>query len=98
MYPAAMSMKSPPLTVVSRTSVGVRRNGIPLGSASWYDELSPQQYTRCVVASPHTNDAPALNFVNFTGLTTSLTSQGTFGQFSSTQDPRVMQFALRYEF
>lgn len=40
----------------------------------------------------------AFNFVNFTGFTNSIQSQGTFGQFSSTQDPRVMQFALRYEF
>ncbi|MEO5926608.1 MAG: carboxypeptidase-like regulatory domain-containing protein [Bryobacteraceae bacterium] len=39
----------------------------------------------------------AFNFVNFTNLQTSITS-ATFGQFSSTQDPRVMQFALRYEF
>ena len=40
----------------------------------------------------------AFNFVNFTGLTNSLANQGTFGQFTTTQDPRVMQFALRYEF
>ncbi len=40
----------------------------------------------------------AFNFVNFTGFQGSIQSQATFGQFSSTQDPRVMQFALRYEF
>jgi hypothetical protein len=40
----------------------------------------------------------AFNFVNFTGLVTNLNSQGTFGQFGNTQDPRVMQGALRYEF
>ncbi|MEO8097012.1 MAG: carboxypeptidase regulatory-like domain-containing protein [Acidobacteriota bacterium] len=39
----------------------------------------------------------APNFVNFTTLQTGLTSS-QFGQFSSTQDPRVMQFAMRYEF
>ncbi len=39
----------------------------------------------------------AFNFVNFTGFTNSIVS-ATFGQFTSTQDPRVMQFALRYEF
>jgi hypothetical protein len=39
----------------------------------------------------------AFNFVNFTTPQTSITS-ATFGQFSGTQDPRVMQFALRYEF
>ena len=39
----------------------------------------------------------AFNFVNFTSPTTSITS-ATFGQYTSTQDPRVMQFALRYEF
>jgi hypothetical protein len=39
----------------------------------------------------------AFNFVNFTTPQTSITS-ATFGQFSATQDPRVMQFALRYEF
>ena len=39
----------------------------------------------------------AFNFVNFTGAQTSITS-ATFGQFGGTQDPRVMQFAMRYEF
>jgi hypothetical protein len=39
----------------------------------------------------------AFNLVNFTGMQTSIVN-ANFGQFSSTQDPRVMQFALRYEF
>lgn len=39
----------------------------------------------------------AFNTVNFTGMQTSIVS-ATFGQFSGTQSPRVMQFALRYEF
>ncbi len=42
----------------------------------------------------------AFNFANFTINSTnlSITSQGTFGQFSGVGDPRVMQFAARYEF
>lgn len=39
----------------------------------------------------------AFNFVNFTGQQTSITSP-VFGQYNNTQDPRVMQFALRYQF
>lgn len=39
----------------------------------------------------------AFNFVNFTNPQTQIGS-ATFGQFSATQDPRVMQFALRYQF
>jgi hypothetical protein len=38
------------------------------------------------------------NNVNFTNPTLNLTSPGTFGEFQGVTDPRVMQFALRYEF
>jgi hypothetical protein len=40
----------------------------------------------------------AFNFVNFTTLSLSLASPGTFGEFSAAQDPRVLQLALRYSF
>lgn len=40
----------------------------------------------------------AFNNVNFTNPSLSLTSPGTFGEYQNTADPRVMQFALRYEF
>ena len=40
----------------------------------------------------------AFNNVNFTNPSLSLTSPGTFGEFQGVTDPRVMQFALRYEF
>jgi Carboxypeptidase regulatory-like domain len=41
----------------------------------------------------------ALNNVNFNDPSSiTLSSPSTFGQFSSAQPPRVMQFALRYEF
>ena len=39
-----------------------------------------------------------LNFVNFTSVSLSLSSPGTFGEFSAAQDARVMQMALRYSF
>jgi hypothetical protein len=38
------------------------------------------------------------NYVNFTGIGLSLSSPGTFGEFSSAQDARVLQLALRYSF
>jgi hypothetical protein len=38
------------------------------------------------------------NNVNFTNPSLSLTAPGTFGEFQGVTDPRVMQFALRYEF
>src|SRR6266481_7077774 len=38
------------------------------------------------------------NNVNFTNPSLSLTSPGTFGEFQGVMEPRVMQFALRYEF
>jgi hypothetical protein len=40
----------------------------------------------------------AFNNVNFTTLSLSLTTPGTFGQFTAAAEARVMQFALRYEF
>jgi hypothetical protein len=38
------------------------------------------------------------NNVNFTNPSLALTSPVTFGEFQGVMDPRVMQFALRYEF
>ena len=38
------------------------------------------------------------NNVNFSNPSLSLQAPGTFGEFQSVADPRVMQFALRYEF
>jgi hypothetical protein len=40
----------------------------------------------------------AFNNVNFTNPSLALTSPLTFGQFQGAMEPRVMQFALRYEF
>ncbi|GAB4366903.1 MAG: hypothetical protein OHK0021_10310 [Bryobacter sp.] len=40
----------------------------------------------------------AFNNVNFTSMSLSLTTPGTFGQFTAAAEARVMQFALRYEF
>jgi len=40
----------------------------------------------------------AFNNVNFYNPSLSLQAPGTFGEFQSVSDPRVMQFALRYEF
>jgi hypothetical protein len=40
----------------------------------------------------------AFNIVNFGGLSTTVSTPTTFGQFSSASDARVIQFALRYEF
>ncbi|HKD09787.1 MAG TPA: carboxypeptidase-like regulatory domain-containing protein [Bryobacteraceae bacterium] len=40
----------------------------------------------------------AFNTVNFTGISLSLSSPNSFGEFSSTQDARVLQLALRYSF
>jgi hypothetical protein len=41
----------------------------------------------------------AFNLVNFNSPSSiSLASPSTFGQITSAQDARVMQFALRYEF
>ena len=40
----------------------------------------------------------ALNIVNFGGLSTTVSSPTTFGQFSSAGDARVIQLAMRYEF
>jgi len=38
------------------------------------------------------------NNVNFTNPSLALTAPGTFGEFQGVLEPRVMQFALRYEF
>jgi hypothetical protein len=38
------------------------------------------------------------NNVNFSNPSLSLQAPGTFGEFQAVGDPRVMQFALRYEF
>jgi len=40
----------------------------------------------------------AFNNVNFTNVALDASAPGTFGQFTATAPPRVMQFALRYEF
>jgi hypothetical protein len=40
----------------------------------------------------------AFNNVNFTNPSLALTAPSTFGEFQGVMDPRVMQFALRYEF
>jgi hypothetical protein len=40
----------------------------------------------------------AFNLVNFVRPSLALSSPATFGQFTDTTSPRVMQFALRYEF
>ena len=40
----------------------------------------------------------AFNNVNFTNVSLDANSPASFGQFSQTTQPRVMQFALRYEF
>jgi hypothetical protein len=40
----------------------------------------------------------AFNLVNFSGLSTTVSSPTTFGQLSSTSAARVVQLALRYEF
>jgi hypothetical protein len=39
-----------------------------------------------------------LNFVNFSGASLSISTPGTFGEFSSASDARVLQLALRYSF
>jgi hypothetical protein len=38
------------------------------------------------------------SFVNFTGISLSLSNPGTFGEFSPAQDARVLQFAMRSSF
>lgn len=38
------------------------------------------------------------NHANFTNPSLSLTSPLTFGEFQGVMEPRVMQFALRFEF
>ena len=38
------------------------------------------------------------NNVNFTNPSLALTAPSTFGEYQGVMDPRVMQFALRYEF
>ena len=40
----------------------------------------------------------AFNNVNFTNPSLALYSPLTFGEYQNTAPPRVMQFALRYEF
>ncbi|MDE3196743.1 MAG: hypothetical protein KGN84_10390, partial [Acidobacteriota bacterium] len=40
----------------------------------------------------------AFNNVNFTGISLSLSSPSNFGEFSTAQDARVLQLALRYSF
>jgi hypothetical protein len=38
------------------------------------------------------------NNVNFTNPSLALTSSATFGEYQGVMEPRVMQFAIRYEF
>ena len=38
------------------------------------------------------------NYVNFTNVSLSVSSPGTFGEFTAAADARVLQLALRYSF